>query len=134
MQVHISVINTMAHVNSCFILRSCNGEPMMLFVHCLYWLLSPNHKRIASSVEPPIFYVAKYYAMIRYGSKWIKGFNLEINCVCIDHEDSVNPVKNETHSFSMLPNKIKLSSANHFNSYVFEKFLFGKISVNTIRR
>ncbi len=41
-----------------------NGE-MTLLVHCLYKMLPLNHKRTASSLAPPIFYVAKNSAIKR---------------------------------------------------------------------
>ena len=41
-----------------------NGDPTLL-VHCLYQMLPLNHKRTTSSLEPPIFYVAKYSAIKR---------------------------------------------------------------------
>ncbi len=37
-----------------------NGEPTLL-VHCLYYMLTLNHKRTTSSLAPPLFYVAEKF-------------------------------------------------------------------------
>ncbi len=43
---------------------SDNEEPT-LSIHCLYQMWPLNHKRTTSSLAPPIFYVAKKYAIKR---------------------------------------------------------------------
>jgi len=47
---------------------------MTLLVHCLYKMLPLNHKRTASSLAPPIFYVAKNSAIKRYSQNFLGTF------------------------------------------------------------